>query len=271
MAPTPQYPDHPRPRLTVPHPRKEHASPPNIPTKIPNAHVVCFTLPPCPPTTQATTEPRVSPSAPTYRVGSIIHAVHRHSSTRRSILGGAMLMHAPFLLDTPFLSRRPFSRSLVPSLPLTSHIHLFALTTTPINHSTYLPLPTTTCHHPPPTLPSPTTYPHHLPTPTTTYQHLPPPTTTSIHLPSPTTYLPPPTTTCHHPPPTSPRVSNGQAAKPFLGALMTPAAPIEITGTIHWQRSNLLVATLPTTKTFSLAPASAIDTTARMREGTTYA
>ena len=135
MAPTPQYPDHPRPRLTVPHPREEHASPPNIPTKIPNAHVVCFTLPPCPPTTQATTEPRVSPSAPTYRVGSIIHAVHRHSSPRRSILGGAMLMHAPFLLDTPFLSRRPFSRSLVPSLPLTSHIHLFALTTTPINHS----------------------------------------------------------------------------------------------------------------------------------------
>ncbi len=39
---------------------------------------------------------------------------------------------------------------------------------------------------------------------------------------------------------------------------MTAAEPIVMTGTIHCQRSDLLVATLPTTKAFSLAPASAI-------------
>ena len=201
MAPTPQYPDHPRPRLTVPHPRKEHASPPNIPTKIPNAHVVCFTLPPCPPTTQATTEPRVSPSAPTYRVGSIIHAVHRHSSTRRSISGGAMLMHAPssprysLLITASILSvAGSLSPAHVPHPPLCPYHHTnqsFNLLTTTNYH---LPPPTTdltiTYHLPPP---PPNTY-HHLPTPTTTHHYLHPPSIT-YHLPTTTNYhLPPPTT-----------------------------------------------------------------------------
>ena len=52
-------------------------------------------------------------------------------------------------------------------------------------------------------------------------------------------------------------VSYGQAAKPFLGALVMAAASIGITVTFHWQRSTLLVAAMPAPKTFSLARASA--------------